>query len=388
MSTPSSNSASTTLGTFYGRLSDGKSALSTDVDVRLSTTGIDIVERASPYKRDHWPFAALKASEPLRPHAIDVLLKSTTAEGASLFVPDPQFASALLTRAPKLSARAERRRHAMPWLGVIAGIVGLIGALYVFDYSPARTLALSLPDTWRDRLGEQAVESMTESRKVCVEPTGLAALKVLSDRLSAVSAIERPFKVKVYDWSIMNAFAVPGDNVVLTKGMIETVTSADEIAGVLAHEMGHGIELHPETGFIRTVGLAAAVEIMLGGSSGALANMGLLLANLRSTRAAEREADIEGLRLLRQAKISPAGLEQFFERISKEMPDRSDSNTSRALDMFSTHPPTAERRALIAKQATYDATPALDEAQWKALKGICSQTEAQDKKSEPETKDE
>ena len=90
----------------------------------------------------------------------------------------------------------------------------------------------------------------------------------LTERLSKAAPGSEPFNVRVYDWSLMNAFAVPGGQIVLTKGLIDKAETPDEVAGVLAHEMGHGIEMHPETGIIRSIGLAAAVEVMLGGAGG------------------------------------------------------------------------------------------------------------------------
>lgn len=67
----------------------------------------------------------------------------------------------------------------------------------------------------------------------------------------------------VVDWDLLNAFAVPGNKILLTKELIEKADGPEEVAGVLAHEMGHGIALHPETGIIRAVGLAAALELMM-----------------------------------------------------------------------------------------------------------------------------
>jgi beta-barrel assembly-enhancing protease len=104
----------------------------------------------------------------------------------------------------------------------------------------------------------------------------------------------------------------------LTKGLLDKSQSPDEAAGVLAHEMGHGIEMHPEAGIIRGIGLGAALEVMLGGTAGgSLANVGLMLAQLGYSREAEREADKHALELLKAAGIAPKGLGDFFTRVMK-----------------------------------------------------------------------
>ncbi len=103
----------------------------------------------------------------------------------------------------------------------------------------------------------------------------------------------------------------------LTRGLIAKADSPDEVAGVLAHEMGHGIEMHPETALVRALGLSAAAELMLGGSGGTLANIGIVLAQLSYTRDAERNADRHALEILKGAGVSAQGLAEFFTRVTK-----------------------------------------------------------------------
>lgn len=377
--------SSTPHGETYARFSDGKSATARDASVRLGLTGIEI-RSADTGRVTTWPYASLTAGEPLRTHAIDVLLNSTVQPGASLFIPNPDIARALRKSAPHLTAAAERWRSARPWVFGAAAAIGLIATVYAAGWSPIRSLASVLPQTWRERLGDSAVASMTEGYKLCVSENGLRALDKLSLRLSQAAGIDAPFKVAVYDWSLMNAFAVPGGQIIMTKGLIEKAGTPDEVAGVLAHEMGHGIELHPETGIIRAIGLAAAVELMMGGSGGALANMGLLLAQIGYTRTAEHEADIQALHLLKQAAISTRGLADFFKRVQAIEDDDKFSKSIKQFDILRTHPATAEREKLVREQADYPSTPALDAQSWQDLKSICSVTKTPERPDEQASK--
>ncbi|MEQ1715330.1 MAG: M48 family metallopeptidase [Hyphomicrobium sp.] len=386
------------VGAHYGRLSDGKTAGARDCSVRLDLAGLEVTP-SDGSRHFRWPFESLRAGEPVRAHSIDVLLSSTADPGVTLFVPGVDFVKDLANRAPHLTTRAERWRHARPWIIGAAAIIGAIALVNAAGWSPMRTLAGFLPDSWRDRLGAAAIGSMTENKKRCSAPAGLAALEKLTARLSTAAGSAQKFRIVVIDWDLLNAFAVPGNQIVMTKGLIEKAESADEVAGVLAHEMGHGIEMHPETGIIRAVGLSAAVELMMGGSGGTLANMGLMLAQLGYNRAAEREADGHALELLRKVEISQQGLAAFFRRVIKEEEgDDADESanpktgettagkaetattntatTSRAFDMLRTHPPTTERADMIRRTGSYAATPALDPGGWQALKSICSTTDA------------
>ena len=358
----------------FARFSDGKTAAARNAQVRLELSGLEIAAE-DPIERFRWPYDTLRAGEPIRPLSVDVLLSSATTPGATLFLPGSQFASELARRAPHLTAKAERWRHARPWIVGAGAIAAFFAFLSLSGWSPIRTLASVLPQSWRDRLGTATIQSIAEDKKRCTEPAGLAALEKLTTRLAAAAGNGTTFKVTVVDWSLMNAFAAPGNHIVMTKGLIEKAGSPDEVAGVLAHEMGHGIEMHPETGIIRAVGLAAAVELMLGGTGGTLANLGLVLAQLGYTRVAEREADRHALELLKTSGISQQGLLDFFKRVQKMEGDNEVAKAMKGLDMLRTHPPTEERAELIRRQASYPSTPALDAAKWEALKGVCSKTE-------------
>jgi predicted Zn-dependent protease len=356
---------------YYCRFTAGRSSSPVDGTATLAISGVEI-DLGPGHPKRLWHYDSLKTLEPVRPNAIDVLLSSPGEPGASLFVQGARFAADLTGYAPHLTARAARWRN-WKWGLLLAAIIALaVAASFAAGWSPLRSFAAALPDSWRQRLGDTARESMTEGRKQCVDANGVAALSQLAARLSKAAPEGISFNVRVYDWPLMNAFAVPGGQIVLTKGLIDKAESPDEVAGVLAHEMGHGIEMHPETGIIRSVGLAAAVEIMLGG--GGLANAGLMLAQLGYSRGAEHEADLDALQLLKGAGIAPKGLGSFFMRVTKMEAENSGGAKSGAFIWLRTHPPAAERAKLVREQPDYPATPALDEQSWEELKSICKTT--------------
>ena len=367
-------SSSNFASSHFGRFSDGKSAAARNAQIRLDLSGLEI-SAEDPIERFRWPYDTLRTGEPIRPLSVDVLLSSKATPGATLFIPGAEFTTELAKRAPHLTAKAERWRHARPWMIGAGAVMAFFTFISLSGWSPIRTIAALLPQSWRDRLGTATIQSIAEDKKRCTDMAGLAALETLTTRLAASAGNRTTFKVVVVDWSLMNAFAAPGNQIVMTKGLIEKAGSPDEVAGVLAHEMGHGIEMHPETGIIRAVGLAAAVELMLGGTGGTLANLGLVLAQLGYTRVAEREADQHALELLKHSGISQQGLLDFFSRVQKMEGDNEVTKATKGLDMLRTHPPTEERAELIRRQANYPSTPALDAGNWEALKAVCNKTE-------------
>jgi predicted Zn-dependent protease len=362
----STHSEETGAADVYGRLSDGKTAAAQEVRVTLGTIGLEIVETGGGTTR-HWPYAGLEAAEPLSRRAVDALLKSPADAGMTLFVPGASFVRALVSRAPHLSARASRWSHAWPWIAAAAAVAATAIALVLLDISPSRTIATMLPDSVRQVLGTQSLQAMVGDHRSCHSAAGDRALARLTERLAAAS--DDKFKVIVVDWDLFNAFAVPGEQIVLTRGLLAKAGSPDEIAGVLAHEMGHGIARDPEAGLVRALGLSAMVELMTGGSSGTLANLGLALAQLSYTRGAERNADATALRLLKEARISAHGFGAFFDRVREV---EGDSELNGLGGILRTHPATEERQKLVASQPNYPATPSLSEADWNSLRSICS----------------
>ncbi len=355
---------------FIARFSDGKTAASRDAEAWIAPSGVAILS-AGEREPLIWRYETLDSGEPLSRHSIDALLSSRDQPGATLFVTDPAFARDLAQHAPHLGAGAQRFRSARPWIAAAVVLVLIATGVSLAGLSPARSIARLLPDSARAALGDQVVTSMTEQRRTCDAPAGRAALDRLTARLSEAAGNDRTFKVIVVDWGLLNAFATPGERIVLTRGLIAKAKGPDEIAGVLAHEMGHGLELHPETGLVRGLGMAASLELMLGGSGGTLANVGLILAQLSYSREAEREADEQALRLLRAAGISNAGLIDFFDRVTELERKDGKGGAIERYDVLRSHPQTVERRERVAREPAYTSTPSLSPQDWAALKSIC-----------------
>jgi len=359
--------------TFTGALGDGRSAASRSCEVRLAAHGLEV--RPEPEARWRlWPYHQLHAGVPLHADAPDVLLSLKPAGAETLFVAHAGFVRELLARAPTLSAGRQRWQGLKPGLAVAASVLALSLGVWTLDLHPAQAVARAMPQKTRQALGRNVVEAVAREHKPCRAPAARAALDRLTRRLAAAaSSTPLEVHVEVLDWPLVNAFAAPGGQIILTRGLIEQAASPDEVAGVLAHELGHALELHPESGIVRALGLGAASQLLLAGSSGTISNIGVVLAHLRYTRLAEREADAHALRILKGAGIASKGLGDFFERLEGKRPFRPAGKGSRppALEVLRTHPSTPERIARVRAEPPYPATPALSAADWQALRDAC-----------------
>lgn len=369
---------------YRGRYSDGKTAQSMPADVRLAERGIEIGFPGAPQALI-WPYGALGIATPLSAKATDALITYDYMPGASLFVADAGFVQALTKLAPQITARAYGWRSARPWV-MAAGAVGVgFAGLWALELSPARWVAGFIPNSTRVAMGEKVIASMAGKYRVCDEPQGKAALDRLTKRLMTGVGAGQTFNVRVVDWNLLNAFAAPGEQIVLTRRIIQQAKSPEEVAGVLAHEMGHGLERHPETAIVRVIGMTAALELITGGA-GTIANIGLGITALSYNRAAEREADAQALRLLETAAIAPSGLVDFFRRMSEaEAKAKSAPKSSGGewTSIFSTHPNSAERAQNAAGRPAWKSTPALSPEEWQALRTICGPERQVPGKAEP-----
>jgi len=156
----------------------------------------------------------------------------------------------------------------------------------------------------------------------------------------------------------INAFAVPGGFIYVTSGLLAAATSGAEVATVLAHELGHVSARHGVQAIERMV-LSEGLADLLGGSDlGPIVGSALQVgAGLVFDQDQEYEADELGVRYALAARINAWGIVDFFtflQTLEGEVPADAAGEVFASLgELFSTHPPTAERIAEV--QADLDA---------------------------------
>jgi predicted Zn-dependent protease len=319
-----------------------------------SLSGLDLIAQAQP-------------GRPLR-------LGHQNEPGARLVITQEAFARELIRRAPHLAGGFNSRRA-----GRIAAIIAIsalvtAGVLYlILSYAP-QTLAFVLPDSWRNSLGDQVEATVASNGKLCATSATNASLRNLANRLREGNADMPPFEIKVYDINFLNAFALPGGRIIVTRKLIDTVKAPEEVAGVLAHEIGHVYHRHSEAQLIRAMGIELLLRMASGGGD-TISGFAGLLAVLRYSRDAEREADSFAQSAMVNAAIDPMALKSFFEAIKRLLGDRDSTGGlfGTVSDMMSTHPVTDARIAAIKPLPQgIVARPVLSDADWAIFRNICN----------------
>jgi beta-barrel assembly-enhancing protease len=350
---------------FQARYFDGLRAVAHDARVSLDALGLTITRAEGQVDRWGRDEVAAKPGSENEP-AFRVI--SSRAPGAQLVVEDAAAIRALTSTLASLQRAVPRRRRARYWVGLSAAALAVVAAIVVAVDRLPEWAAPLVPTEWEAWFGGQVIAGLARQEGgFCQGAAGQAALDDLARRLSAAADLGQPVTVRVINWKVVNAFAVPGAHVGILRGLIERAQSGDEVAGVLAHEIGHVAHRHPTVGLLRQMGLAATVQLLLGGSGTGVqdaAGFGQTLLTLSYSREAEAEADATALTILGKAGLDAHGLNRFFARLQKEG-DIEASTPSLLL----THPPTAERLAATAQAP--NGAPALTSEQWQALRSIC-----------------
>ncbi|HHS94395.1 MAG TPA: M48 family metallopeptidase, partial [Rhodobacterales bacterium] len=179
-----------------------------------------------------------------------------------------------------------------------------------------------------------------------------------------------PVKVTVLDHDLINAFTLPGGRIILFRGLIEAAQTPEEVAAVLAHEIGHAVHRDPPRDALRTAGSIGVLGLLFGDFAGGTAVLYLAnsLINAKYSQAAESGADAYAHKLLTEAGLSPAALGAMFVRLREESGD-----TSGMVAHFSAHPTLAKRieASMAAAEGVTARAPVLSPSQWAALRNIC-----------------
>lgn len=215
--------------------------------------------------------------------------------------------------------------------------LALAAVLVVWQYDTAVSwVAGRVPIATEHKIGESVLESLKTQSPLVDKGVAVDAVKKIGDRLTKGS----PYK---YQWHIsnapaINAFALPGGIVIVNKDLLEKADSANEVAGVLAHEIQHVEQRHALKNMITSSGIAAAVLLVLGDANAVMMIMAHQVSTQYFSRQAESDADMKGVALLQKSKIDAQGMVAFFKKMQAEYKGKAESP-----DWLSSHPDTVNR---------------------------------------------
>jgi Zn-dependent protease with chaperone function len=299
---------------------------------------------------------------------------------ARLMIADKELATRLAAACPDLERR-HRDPDILRRLAILSVAAVTSVAVIVFALVPlmANQLATMLPtaaeqafgDTTYEQIRKAFAEEDQDEVWECAEADGLAALQKMADRLTRDAGLEYELRLHVLDMKDVNAFALPGGHVTLLRGLLEAAESPEEVAAVLAHEIGHVEHRDPTRLALRSAGSVGVLGLLLGDFAGGLVVLYVSewLIQASYSRGAEAAADSYAHAALARAGLPAEPMAVFFQRLLEEHGD-ADGLVSH----LASHPD-LRGRAEAARAAdmvgTAAFTPVLSTKEWAALRAIC-----------------
>jgi Zn-dependent protease with chaperone function len=199
------------------------------------------------------------------------------------------------------------------------------------------------------------------------EQPGRAALDRMVGRLERAAALPIPLTLVVVRRKEANAVALPGGHIYVFEGLIDKAASADEVAGVIAHEMGHVAHRDGTRSVLQAAGLSFLFGLVLGDfvGGGAVIIAAKTVLQLAYSREVEAAADLYSVELMAKAGGDPRALAAVLTRIT--------GSIEPGAKILLNHPQTKDRVAAIRAAAEgRPGTPMLEASEWAALRRICA----------------
>ncbi len=233
-------------------------------------------------------------------------------------------------------------------------ITSFIYGLYFFKEILTFFIASKVPIAWEKKLGNTIFHSITQGKKLYKEKSDIEQLNpIIKPLILACKDTGYEFDIYIMEDNRVNAFALPGGIIIIHTELLKKAKNAEEIAGVLAHEISHVTEKHGVRQLINSVGIFLVIQTLFGDFSGLLAiltqNSGILLAS-KFSRDYEREADAKGFNILINSNINPQGMVDFFKKIKEIENSEKGLESESWFEFISTHPGTDERIESLEKE--------------------------------------
>lgn len=271
---------------------------------------------------------------------------------------DPDFVKALSAQYPDYEFFKKEYFWALnKGTGVFVGITAVLLLLCVGVYkyilpSVAESLALTVPQEYEIKWGNMMFENMIQAPQKGEKGSELNLTK--NDTLTKLAnqfakeidfKTTYPIKIMVVNEPIVNAFALPGGNVVVFNGLLKKMKNKEEFAALLGHEVAHVTRKHSLKNIFRSLSGYLFISLItndLNGITAVILDNANKLQNLGYSRELEAEADDSSMKTLKENKIPTKGLYGLFKILE-------DSSHVAPPELLSSHPLTEERMKFAKK---------------------------------------
>jgi Zn-dependent protease with chaperone function len=316
-----------------------------------------------------WSFADIRRAD--SPSGAVRVTCLTAPALARLEIRDAAVAAELISRCARLDENIPGRHGTARIVGwSLAATASIVGVVLFGVPLAADRLAPLVPPALERRLGDVAEGQVKTlfGGKTCNNASGQAAFTKLVNAIRESTGLDTSIQSEVLATPVPNAFALPGGRVYLFSGLLAKAENADEIAGILAHELGHLSHRDGTRNLIYNGGTSFLIGLLFGDitGSGALIFASRSLVTASYSREAEQNADTFAIDAMHRLGRSPKPMGELMFRVTGKEGDKS-------LSVLSNHPLTEDRLARMSREdRPPSGPPLLTPSEWASLKAICS----------------
>jgi len=289
---------------------------------------------------------------------------------ARLEIRDAALAAELTSRCRRLGENridGAAVRKIVGWS--VAALVSIVVVVLFALPLVADRLAPLVPEGIERRIGE-ASEAQVKAlfgNRVCNREAGQAAYLKLLRELRQAAGLDTDVQSTVLATEVPNAFALPGGKVYLFSALLAKAENPDELAGVIAHELGHLKHRDNMRGLIYNGGTSFLIGLLFGDITGSstLIFASRSLVTSAHSREAERNADTTTIEVMQKLGRSPKPMGELLYRITGK-------ESGHSLSILASHPLTEDRlKRMSAEDHAPGGPPLLTAKEWADLKAIC-----------------
>lgn len=199
------------------------------------------------------------------------------------------------------------------WRDFLILLVLFLGAWIFFTYYPVVD-SEQVKITFNDKEKEikEKLIKLFDYKQADSDTTQI--LRALGELKHLLSEKDLEYELFYSDSKEINAYALPGNMIVINRGIIMECDTPEELIGVIAHEIGHLKMKHHTDQLLATLGL----ELLLAGSSSTAGEVSKILTQSAFSREMETEADDFAIKKMKELNISPNYLAKLFKKMYKK----------------------------------------------------------------------
>ncbi|HEV7782154.1 MAG TPA: M48 family metallopeptidase [Chitinophagaceae bacterium] len=275
-------------------------------------------------------------------------LRNNGSAGPELWIPGNEAAVFIKEMQAERGKPWHKKSSGKEWIRNSLLIIGILGALFLAYLLIVPWLSQQLASKVSIKTEKQLGDAVYDAMSLPAQED--SAKTILLNEFFRKLNVATPYDIRIslVNDNTVNAFALPGGRIVVFSGLLKEMTSYPELAAVLSHEFTHVNNKHSTKRIFRQLGSKVFLGLLFGrfGTvTNVLVNHADNLKSLHYSRRLEKEADMEGLKVLSSRGVDPKGFSNLFHHLQEATP-------SSALPEFLTsHPDVDKRIAYISEAA-------------------------------------